>query len=172
MTEHNENNRVNMFYSRDSLNLDIEYSMHYVKNDLNMEFTLFRINHIKSKSNNLYGETKAKDKVFMKGVVLHGIINMSEGENKNLNGSGIRKEEVGDVMVGVFKKELDTMNVIVSAGDYIMYNPDGEKYRYFEVTNPNYVDYATNQTRIGIESLYKKFIATPVREDVILKFNE
>ena len=170
--EYSENDRLNLFYNKDSFNLDIEYSLHYIETDLNMEFTLYRVNYRKTKSNNIYGETKAKDKTFLEGVKLHGIINIAPSENSNYGDSGIRREDVGEIMIGVYKRELEKNDVTINAGDFIMYRPDGEKMRYFEIKNPNYVDYSTSQTRMGIKSVYKRMIAVPVREDVILKFND
>ena len=170
--EHSENKRVGFFYDPNSFELDIDYSIHYLDTDLNMTFTLYRVNYMKTKSNNIYGETKAKDKTFDVGVELHGIVNLSAPENKNLTTGGIRRENITEAMFGVFKKELEKFNVKINIGDYIMYRPDGEKITYYEVTNPNYVDYSTSQTRAGIKSIYKRIIATPAREDIILKFNE
>lgn len=171
-TEHNDNSRVGLFYSKDSFNLDIEYSRHYVKTDLNMKFDLYRVNHTKTKKNNIYGETKASQKTFLPSIELYGMINLSANDNRNLNGNGIRREDVGEVTILIFKKELDENDVQLNSGDYIAYYPDGEKLRYFEITNPNFVDYSTGQTRGGLESIYKRITAIPVREDVILKFNE
>jgi len=139
---------------------------------LNMKFLLHRVNHIKSKSNNIYGETKAKDKRFLDAVVLYGLISIKQGENKNLNGNGIRREDVGEIIITILKKELNKTDIIISAGDYISYYVDSNKLRYFEITNPNYVDYSTTQSRGAIESVYKKITAIPAREDVVMKFNE
>jgi hypothetical protein len=171
MSENEELNRVNLFYSDSRIELESMYSRFYLKRDLNQVITLYRVSYVENKKRSLYGETKAKDKVFQVPINLTAMVNLGDTEHEYLNGNGIRREDIGEVIVGVFLDELKEHGIEINAGDYFRYNPDGERFRYFEITNPNYVNYSTGQTLAGIKPLYKKFTARPVREDEIEIFN-
>jgi len=166
-----ENSRVNLFYSDSRIELESTYSRFYLKRDLNQEITLYRVSYNETKKKNIYGETKAKDKVFQTPINLTAMVNLGDSEHEYVGEGGIRREDVTTVIVGVFLDELKEKNIEINAGDYFRYNPDGERFRYFEITNPNYVNYSTGQTLAGIKPLYKRFTARPVREDEIELFN-
>lgn len=171
MSENEEINRVSLFYSDSRIKQESIYSRFYLKRDLNQVITLYRVSYVENKKRNIYGETKAKDKVFQTPVNLTAMVNLGDTEHEYLSGNGIRREDVTEVIVGVFLDELKEHNIEINAGDYFKYNPDGEKFRYFEITNPNYVNYSTGQTLAGIKPLYRRFTARPVREDEIEIFN-
>jgi hypothetical protein len=170
-SQNEELNRVNLFYSDARIQLESMYSRFYLKRDLNQEITLYRVSYVETKKKNIYRETKAKDKVFQTAVNLTAMVNLGDAEHEYLSEGGIRREDVGTVVVGVFLDELKEKNIEINAGDYFKYNPDGERFRYFEITNPNYVNYSTGQTLAGIKPLYKRFTARPAREDEIELFN-
>lgn len=170
-SQNEEINRVNLFYSDERIKLESMYSRFYLKRDLNQEITLYRVSYVETKKKNIYRETKAKDKVFQTPVNLTAMVNLGDAEHEYLGEGGIRREDIGTVIVGVFLDELKEKNIEINAGDYFKYNPDGERFRYFEITNPNYVNYSTGQTLAGIKPLYKRFTARPAREDEIELFN-
>jgi hypothetical protein len=171
MSENEDINRVSLFYNDNRIKQESVYSRFYLKRDLNQEITLYRVSYVENKKRNIYGETKAKDKVFQTPIKLTAMVNLGNTEHENLSGNGIRREDVTEVIVGVFLDELKEHNIEINAGDYLKYNPDGERFRYFEITNPNYVNYSTGQTLAGIKPLYRRFTARPVREDEIELFN-
>ena len=163
-----ETQRYGMFMSENSFNLDISYGRNYLESDVVHEVLLYKVNVIKTKSHKLYGQTKAKDKVFLPPVKLKVMITIQPSEQKYYgDGDGIARDDTGEMEFGVYLKELEENNIDILRGDYIGYNMSGTKMRFYEVTNANNVIDETSKTIAGFKPYWRKITATPVKEDVI-----
>ena len=163
-----ENNRYGMFMTQNSFDLDIMYGRNYLQTDNVGEVTIHRINAIESKSHNLYGQTKSKDKKYMTPVKISVMVNVEEGkqENYGTNPGGIARDDTGIISFGVYLKELEEKNLEITRGDIIEYNMSGEKKRYYEVETANNVTDETKKTIGGFAPYWKRVTGVPVKEDV------
>lgn len=164
-----EEQRFGMFMTDNSFNLDIMYGRNYLDTDNVQEVTIHKINLLESKSHSLYGQSKTKDKKFMRPVRIRVMLNIEEGkqENYGTNPGGIARDDTGPLTFGVYLKELEEKHLEIDRGDIIEYNMSGTKSRYYETESANNVTDETKKTIGGFKSYWKKVIGTPVKEDVV-----
>ena len=122
-----EEQRFGMFMTDNSFNLDIMYGRNYLDTDNVQEVTIHKINLLESKSHSLYGQSKTKDKKFMRPVRIRVMLNIEEGkqENYGTNPGGIARDDTGPLTFGVYLKELEEKHLEIDRGDIIEYNMSG-----------------------------------------------
>lgn len=168
-----ENNRYGKFYSENSYNLDIMYGREYFKSDINHEIILYKINIIKSKVDDLYGQTSTKNKTYLppihiRGLVVIGDVDLSYYGNEN----SLMREDVGNLAFTTYIDELKELNVDFDRGDIIEYNTDSNRRRFYEVVNANKVIDSTSKSRGSFKPFQKTIVAIPVKEDVTHMFRD
>ena len=168
-----ESQRYGLFVTQNSIDLDIMYGRQFLQTDNAQEVILHRINIIETKSHNLYGQTKSKDKKFILPVRLKVMVTVEEGKQVNYgnNPSGIVRDNTGNISFGVYLKELEEKQVEINRGDIIEYNMSGEKNRYYEVENANNVSDETKKTIGGFKNYWKKVTGVPIKSDTF-NFND
>lgn len=168
-----ENNRYGLFMTDNSFNLDVMYGRNFLETDNSQEVIIHKINIIETKSHNLYGQTKTKDKKFLSPVRIKVMINIDESEQKYYgdNPGGITRDDTGNISFGVYIKELEEKNLEIVRGDIIEYNFSGEKRRFYEVENANMINDTTNKSIGGFKPYWRKIIGVPVKSDVF-NFND
>jgi len=168
-----EQKRFGLFISNNSINLDIIYGRNYLQTDNIQEIILHKINIIETKSHSLYGQTKPNDKKFLPPVKLSAMVTISESKQEYYgNNNGIIRNDIENIRIGIYLKELEEKQTDIDRGDIIEYNMSGNKTRYFEVTNANYITDETKKTIGGFIPYWKLIIAIPVKEDVVPFLNE
>lgn len=164
-----DNHRYGLFMSEESNELSIMYGREYLQSDNVQEIILHKINVIETKSHNLYGQAKSKDKRFMKPVKLKIMISTEEGEQSYYGSTvgGIVREDIGKLIFNIYLKELEENNVEIDRGDIIQYNLSGFKNRYYEVENAENVTDKSQRSMGGFFSYWKKVTSIPVKEDAV-----
>lgn len=163
-----EEERYGMFMSENSFDLEKMYGRNYIKTDSPFYINYYKINILKTKVDDLYGESKPSDKKFFAPKRLNVMLDLEEGSAKFFSETGVLRDDVGNLIFGVFEDELKENNIEVTLGDYISFNMSGQRERFFEISNPNYVSDASTQTWGGMRGDYwRKVEATPVKEDVV-----
>jgi hypothetical protein len=163
-----EEERYGMYMSDNSYDLDVMYGREYLKTDSPFYVTYYKINQIKSRVDDLYGEAKAADKKFFSPIKLNVMIDIEDGDLKFLSETGIGRDDVGNLVFGIFEEELKEKQLEITIGDFVSYNVSGQRERFFEIAKADYVADASSKTRGGFRSAYwRKVEATPVKEDVI-----
>jgi hypothetical protein len=168
-----ETNRMGMFMTNNSFNLDIMYGRNFLQTDNAQTVKIHKINIIETKSHSLYGQTKSKDKKFLPPVELSVMVNIAGGKQEyyGSNQGGIARDDSGNISFGVYLKELEEKQIEIDRGDIIEYNMSGEKNRYYEVENANNVTDETSKTIGGFKNYWKKITGVPVKSDVF-NFND
>lgn len=164
-----EERRYGLFMSENSFDLDIEYGRNYLQTDNAQKVRIHKINVVTSKSHQLYGQAKTKDKKFFPPVEISVMVTV-EGNNQNYygnNSGGITREDSGNIVFGVYLKELEEKELIINRGDIVEYNLSGLKDRFYEIENAENVTDTTDKTIGGFKSYWKKVTAVPVKEDVV-----
>ena len=169
-----EEDRYGLFLTQNSIDLDIMYGRNFLQTDNVQEVIIHKINIIETKTHNLYGQSKAKDKKFMPPVKISVMVNVEESKQEyyGQNQGGIVRDDTGKITFGVYLKELEEKNIEIDRGDIIEYNMSGIKNRYYEVENANNVTDETKKTIGGFFPYWKRVIGTPVKSDFLLYSNE
>lgn len=164
-----EEQRYGLFMTDNSFDLDVMYGRNYLETDNAQEIILHKINIIETKSHNLYGQTKTKDKKFVSPIRLKVMVTVEEGKQDYYGGNpgGIVRDDTGNIVFGIYLKELEDKKITIDRGDIIEYNLSGEKNRFYEVESANNVTDTTNKTIGGFKSYWKRITGVPVKEDVV-----
>jgi len=164
-----ENQRMGLFMNNNSFDLDVMYGRNFLETDNAQEVIIHKINILETKSHNLYGQTKTKDKKFMSPVRISVMVNVEEGKQEfyGSNPGGIVRDDTGLLSFGVYLKELEEKQLEIDRGDIVEYNMSGEKNRYYEVESANNVTDETKKTIGGFKNYWKKVTAVPAKEDII-----
>ncbi len=164
-----ENNRMGLFMTDNSFDLDIMYGRNYLQTDNNQTVIIHKINILESKSHSLYGQSKTKDKKFMTPVEINVMVTIEDGKQEYYGAGqgGISRDDSGNISFGVYLKELKEKNIEIDRGDIVEYNMSGEKNRYYEVESANNVTDETKKTIGGFKPYWKKIVGVPVKEDVV-----
>lgn len=162
-----ETNRYGLFMSENSFNYEIMLGREYLKTDAPNIITLHRIDIIKTKTDDLYSETVASEKVFQPAVKLHASVSIEKGSQAYLAEGGIVNDQSGPLHATIYLKELEEKGVEINRGDIIAYNQSGERERYYEITDANNVTDDSSHTIAGMKPFWKKIIAIPVKGDVV-----
>ena len=169
-----ENNRMGMFMTNNSFDLDVMYGRNFLQTDNAQTVIIHKINLIESKSHALYGQAKTKDKKFLAPVQISVMVTIDDGKQEYYGGNqgGIARDDSGNISFGVYLKELEEKQFEIDRGDIVQYNMSGEKNRYYEVESANNVTDETKKTIGGFKPYWKKIVGVPVKEDVVPFLNE
>jgi hypothetical protein len=163
-----ENQRYGLFMNENSFDLDVAYGEHYLEADVNYFILLHKVNIVESKSHDLYGQAKSKDKSFFPAVKLNAMIDVDDNKNEYYSGGegGITRDDTGEIRVSVYLNELERKQIEVDRGDIVEWNQSGTRARFYEVQSAQNVVDSTSQTIAGFKPYWKQIMATPVKEDI------
>ena len=150
-----------------SNDLNVMYGRQFIITDNIQKVYLYKINVIETKSHSLYGQTKSKDKVFNKPILLHVMLDVDNTKQEQYGGSGLVRDDTGNLTFGVYLQELEENNIEIDRGDIIRYNMSGEKNRFYEVESANNVTDTNENSFGGFYTYWKKVICTPVKGDTL-----
>lgn len=169
-----DSHRYGLFMSEESNELSVMYGRSFLESDNVQEIVLYKVNVVETKSHNLYGQAKSKDKRFMKPVKLKVMVSIEEGQQEyyGKTDGGIVREDTGKLIFNIYLKELEENNVEIDRGDYIQYNISGYKNRYYEVENAENVTDKSQRSMGSFFTYWKKVTSVPVKEDVIPFLND
>ena len=164
-----ENDRMGLFMSDNSFDLDVMYGRNFLQTDNAQKLRIHKINLLETKSHTLYGQSKTKDKKFMPPVEIDIMVTIEDGTQEYYGGNqgGISRDDSGPISFGVYLKELEEKKLEIDRGDIIEYNMSGEKNRYYEVESANNVTDETKKTIGGFKPYWKRIVGVPVKEDVV-----
>ena len=102
------------------------------------------------------------------------MISIGDSSQEYYGGSqgGISRDDTGNIVFGVYLKELEEKEIEVDRGDIIEYNMSGEKNRYYEVESANNITDETKKTIGGFKPYWKQITGIPVKEDVVPYLSE
>lgn len=162
-----EQERYGLFMNDASFELDIMYGREYLKTDSPFKLKYYRIDVIKTKVDELYGESKPADKKFFPPVELSVMVDIEDGETKYQSENGIPRNDTGQLVFGIYLDELKEKGVEILRGNYVSFNFSGEKERFYEIDEADNVSDMSSRSRGGFKPFWKKIMATPVKEDVV-----
>jgi len=154
--------RLGKFFSQEDFDLDTSVGSEWLYGDLNFTLVLYRIDRMKTKTDNVYGESVSDGIKFLPPVEFKGYVEILSPENKTYGTSKIEQLEPGNLSVSVYQKHLDELNIDISYGDYIGYYETEDRVRYYTVNNDGRVISDNKHNYAGYKPFYRTIIASAV----------
>jgi hypothetical protein len=129
---------------------------------MNFTLILYRVDRVKTKTDDVYGETLQDGIKFLPPVEFKGYVKIMAPENKYLGTSKLDQTEPGNLNVGVYQRQLDELGVDINYGDYIGYYETESRVRYYVVNNDGRVTSDNKHTYAGYKPFYRSIIASAV----------
>ena len=157
--------RIGKFFGEEDFNLEISMGEEWLNGDMNFTLILYRVDRVKTKTDDVYGETLQDGIKFLPPVEFKGYVKILAPENKYLGSSKLDQTEPGNLNVGVYQRQLDELGVDINYGDYIGYYETEDRVRYYSVVNDGRVFTDNKHTYGGYKRFYRSIIASPVNDN-------
>lgn len=154
--------RIGKFFGAEDYNLDISIGEEWLYGDMNFTIVLYRIDRMKTKTDDVYGETVKDGVKFLPPIELKGYVQIMAPENKNLGGSKINQFEPGNMKLSLYQRQLDELGIDISYGDYLGYYETENRIRYYVVNNDGRVVSDNKHNYAGYKPYYRTIMASAV----------
>ena len=154
--------RLGKFFGDSDFDLDISMGSEWLGGDMNFTLVLYRIDRVKTKTDDVYGETVSDGIKFLPPVEFKGYVQILAPENKNLGNSKVEQMEPGNLKVSVYQKELDDLGIDIQFGDYIKYYETEDRVRFYTVNNDGRVVSDNRHNYGGTRPYYRTIMASYV----------
>jgi hypothetical protein len=158
-------NRMGKFYDYLDFGLENEMAREFVEGDLNFTVILFRVDRIKSQTEDVYGESDVEEIKFHPPVELKVRPSLDESESKSYSEGYGRYEDYGNLTFTIFDDQLKELGVDITYGDYIGYPDKEDNIKYFTVVNDGRINSDNQKTRVGYKSYYRKITCVTADPD-------
>ena len=129
---------------------------------MNFTLVLYRVDRLKTKTDDVYGETISDGIKFLPPVEFKGYVQIMAPENKNLGNTKLNQFEPGNMKLSVYQKHLDELGIDISFGDYIGYYETENRVRYYTVNNDGRVVSDNKHNYAGTRPYYRTIMASAV----------
>jgi len=157
--------RIGKFFDENDFMMDVQLGSEWLHGDMNFTLVLYRIDRIKTKTDDIYGETVSDGIKFLPPVEFKGYVQIFAPENKFLGNSKIDQVEPGNLKVSVYQSHLDELGIDINFGDYIGYYETEDRVRYYTVVNDGRVLSDNKHTYGGYKPFYRSIVASPVTDN-------
>jgi hypothetical protein len=158
-------NRMGKFYDYLDFGLENEMAREFVEGDLNFTVILFRVDRIKSQTDDTYGESDVEEIKFHPPIELKVRPMLEESESKSYSEGYGRYEDYGNLTFTIFEDQLTELGVDITYGDYIGYPDREDNIKYFTVVNDGRINSDNAKTRLGYKSYYRKIVCATADPD-------
>ncbi len=153
---------MNKFFSEEDFSLDLGIGEEWLYGDMNFTLVLYRVDRLKTKTDDVYGETISDGIKFLPPVEFKGYVQIMVPENKNLGNTKLNQFEPGNMKLSVYQKHLDELGIDISFGDYIGYYETEDRVRYYTVNNDGRVVSDNKHNYAGTRPYYRTIMASAV----------
>lgn len=157
--------RLGKFFGAEDEHLDIGMGEEWLHGDMNFTLVLYRINRVKTKKDDVYGEAQKDGIQFDSPIEFKAFVQVQAPTTKNLGTSKIEQTEPGNIRISVYIKHLQDLNIDIAFGDYIGYYETETRVRYYTVIDDGRVVSDNKHTYAGYRPFYRTIIAAPVNEN-------
>lgn len=158
-------NRMGKFYDYLDFGLENEMAREFLEGDINFTVILFRVDRIKSQTDDVYGESDVEEIRFHPPVELKVRPTLDESESKSYSEGYGRYEDYGNLIFTIFEDQLKELGVDITYGDYIGYPDKEDNIKYFTVVNDGRINSDNSKTRVGYKSYYRKITCVTADPD-------
>jgi len=112
------NTRLSKWYDQADFDLDVGIGDDIVNEDSNFRLILYRIDRVNTNYDDVYGETKKDQIIYLPPVELNVLLTLEQAVNKAYNQNGtLRTSNFGNLDFIVYLNELKRKNVDITYGD-------------------------------------------------------
>ena len=154
--------RLGKFFGDSDFDLDISMGSEWLDGDMNFTLVLYRVDRIKTKTDDVYGETVSDGIKFLPPVEFKGYVQILAPENKIMGNTKIDQMEPGNLKVSVYQRHLDELGIDIQLGDYIKYYETENRVRYYSVNNDGRVVSDNKHNYGGTRPYYRTIMASYV----------
>lgn len=156
--------RMSKFLSQDDFDLNIQMGEEYLHGDLNMKLVLYRVDRQKTENDDVYAEVGTDEIKYFPPIEFNGLVKIEEPKNTAYKTGLLRYLEPGNMILSVYIKHLNELNVDIRYGDYIGYPESETRTRFYTVTNDGKVTSDNKHTMFGYKPYYRTITCTPVQD--------
>ena len=157
--------RLGKFFGAEDYNLDIGMGSEWLEGDMNFTLVLYRINRVKTKKDDVYGEATKDGIQFDPPIEFKAFVQVQAPTAKAYGNSKIEQTEPGNLKVSVYSKHLQELGVDIAFGDYIGYYESETRVRYYSVIDDGRIVSDNKHTYAGYKPFYRTITATPVTDN-------
>jgi len=99
--------RIGKFFGAEDYNLDISMGEEWLYGDMNFTLVLYKVDRLKTKTDDVYGEVLEDGIQFMAPIELKGYVQVLAPTNKYLGNSRVEQLEPGNMKFSIYQKQLD-----------------------------------------------------------------
>ena len=156
--------RIGKFFDASDYQLDISMGEEWLYGDMNFTIVLYRIDRMKTKTDDVYGEALKDGIKFLPPIELKGYVQISAPENKMIAGNkpGVNQVEPGNMRFSIYQKQLDELGIDINYGDYFGYNETEDRIRYYVVNNDGRIGSDNKHNYAGYKPYYRTITASAV----------
>jgi hypothetical protein len=156
--------RIGKFFGANDYDLDTSLGEEWLYSDMNFTVVLYRIDRLKTKTDDVYGEALKDGIKFLPPIELKGYVQISAPENKQIAGNkpGINQTEPGNMRFSTYQKQLDELGIDINFGDYLGYYETEDRIRYYVVNNDGRVVSDNKHNYGGYRPYYRTIVASAV----------
>jgi hypothetical protein len=148
--------RLSRYYDEFDFQMELDMAREVIEEDANLTIVLYRIDLINSNSDDIYGESNARDVRYLPPVELKVLLNLNKGENKNYAPNGnLRYQEYGNLVFTILTKQLEDKRVDINYGDIIGFSDREDNLKYFEVFNDGKINSNNLNTQFGYKAYFR-----------------
>ena len=156
--------RMSKFLSQDDFDLNIQMGEEYLHGDLNMKLVLYRVDRQKTENDDVYAEVGTDEIKYFPPIEFNGLVKIEEPKNSAYKTGLLRYLEPGNMILSVYIKHLNELNVDIRYGDYIGYPESETRTRFYTVTNDGKVTSDNKHNMFGYKPYYRTITCTPVQD--------
>jgi hypothetical protein len=154
--------RIGKFFDSSDYQLDISIGEEWLYGDMNFTVVLYRIDRMKTKTDDVYGEALKDGIKFLPPIELKGYVQIMAPENKQIAGNKINQVEPGNMKFSLYQRQLDELGVDINFGDYLGYYETEDRIRYYTVNNDGRVISDNKHNYAGYKPYYRTIMASAV----------
>ena len=129
---------------------------------MNFTVVLYRVDRMKTKTDDVYGEALKDGIKFLAPIELKGYVQIMAPENKQIAGNKINQFEPGNMKFSTYQKQLDELDIDIQFGDYLGYYETEDRIRYYSVNNDGRVVSDNKHNYAGYKPYYRTIMASAV----------
>ena len=147
--------RLSKFFSQEDFDFQINVGQEYLHGDINMKLVLYRVDRQKTDKDDVYGEVGLDEIKYFPPIEFNALVKIEEPKNTSYTKGVNRYLEPGNMVVSVYIKHLEEMNIDIRYGDFIGYPETEERIRYYTVVNDGKVTSDNKHNMFGFRPHYR-----------------
>jgi hypothetical protein len=156
--------RLGKFFSQDDFDINIQMGQEYLHGDLNMKLVLYRVDRLKTDTDDVYAEAGMDDIKYFPPVEFNALVKIDEPKNNTYKSGMVRYNEPGNLTLSVYITHLQELGIDIRYGDFIGYQDSEEKLRYYTVSNDGKVTSDNKHKMFGYKPHYRTIVCVPAQE--------